>query len=119
MAVPTRSRHRLGDLGEAAKGLAVPSEALIEDHHALQLPPPFANQKRADFKWDPFPCLRIAPVEGSASAGFAFALNRPPRRLIDVAEDGCLEPVAQHPQEQPSRQVDRRLAPQVIAPLPT
>src|SRR5271157_4888294 len=118
MAVPTRPRHGLGDLGETAIGLAVPGETLTEDHHALQLPLPLANQERAGFQSDPFPRLRIAPVERSASAPFAFALKHVPRRLIDVAEGGCLEAVAQHPQEQPSRQMGRCLAAQVIAPLP-
>src|SRR5271154_276765 len=78
MAVPTRPRHGLGDLGETAIGLALPGEALIEDHHPLQLPPPFANQERADSECDPFRSLGVAPVERSASASLALALNHPP-----------------------------------------
>src|SRR5271156_5441066 len=79
MAVPTRPRHRLGDLGERAIGLAVPGEALFEDHHAREIPLPFANQERASFQSRPFPRLRIASLERSASAIVALALNDSPR----------------------------------------
>jgi hypothetical protein len=41
MAVPICPGHRLGDLGQAAEGLTVPSEALFQDHDPFEPAVPF------------------------------------------------------------------------------
>ena len=68
MAVPVRSGHRLGDLGQAAEGLAIPGEAFLEDHDPLELAIPLSHQQRAGLQADAVSGLRRAPVEGNGDA---------------------------------------------------
>ena len=52
MAVPVRSCHRLGDLGQAAEGLATPDETLLQDHDPLEPPLPFSHEQGAGLQTD-------------------------------------------------------------------
>ena len=53
MTVPVGSGHRLGDLRQAAKGLAIPRKAVLEDHDPLEL----AIHSRTNSA----PALRLTP----------------------------------------------------------
>src|SRR5271167_1236865 len=64
MAVPVGAGHGLGDLGQAAEGLAVPSEALFQDHDPLEPAVPFAHEQRAGLQTQALARLRRAAVEG-------------------------------------------------------
>src|SRR5580658_2229053 len=66
VAVPVGPGHRFGDLGQAAEGLAVPSEALFQDHDPLELALPFAHEQRAGLQAYALARLRLAAVERSA-----------------------------------------------------
>ncbi len=68
MAVPVGPRHRLGDLGQAAESLAIPGEALLQDHDPLEPALPFTNEQRASLQCDALPSLWGAPVEGDTGA---------------------------------------------------
>jgi hypothetical protein len=61
MTVPVGSGHRLGDLGQAAKGLAVPGEAVLEDHDPLELAVPLSRQQRPGLQADAVSSLRVCP----------------------------------------------------------
>src|SRR5208337_1392140 len=52
VAVPVCSGHRLGDLRQAAEGLAIPGEAFFEYHHALELSSPFPDEQSAGLEAD-------------------------------------------------------------------
>ena len=58
------------------------------------------------------------PIEKAYSKLKAFLRHGPSRHLVDVRAGGCLEPIGQHFQEKPARQVDQRFAAQMIALLP-
>ena len=86
MAVPVGPGHRLGDLRQAAKSLAIPGEALLQDHDPLELALPFTNEQRAGLQCDALPSLWGAPVEGDAGAIVLLGarcrrtlLSRPPK----------------------------------------
>src|SRR5260370_4156172 len=86
MTVPIRSGHRLGDLGQAAEGLAIPGEAFLEDHDPLELAIPFSRQQRAGRQADAVSSLRCAPVEGHGGASVLVGAKRPLNRLVETAE---------------------------------
>src|ERR1700733_13744877 len=67
-AGPGGSSYRLGDLGQAAEGLAIPSEALFQDHDPLEPALPFAHEQRAGLQTHALARLRRAAVERSADA---------------------------------------------------
>ena len=58
MAVPACAGHRLGDLRQAAVGLAVPGDALVEDHHTLEPAIPFAGEQSPGLQLGPIPRRR-------------------------------------------------------------
>ena len=117
MAVPVGPGHRFGDLGQAAEGLAVPGEALFQDHDPLELALPFTHEQRADLQTDPFSRLRRAPVERSADAILLPRAKDPSDRFVETAERVRLEPTGQHPYQKPAWKMGRRFAAQVGAPL--
>jgi hypothetical protein len=119
MAVPVRARHRFGDLRQAAKVLAVPGETFFQDHDALELALPLTHQQRAGPQGYPIGGLSIAPIEGSRVTPLPDGLisQQSPHRLTEISESGDLQAVTQQLQEQPSRQMRRRFAAEVIAPL--
>ena len=117
MAVPGGPGHRFGDLGQAAEGLAIPSEALFQDHDPLELALPFTHEQRADLQTDPFSRLRRAPVERSADAILFPRAKDPSDRFVETAEGVRLEPTGQHPYQKPAWKMGRRFATQVGAPL--
>ena len=90
-----RSGHRLGDLGQAAEGLAIPREALLEDHDPLELAIPFSHQQRADLQADAVSRLRRAPVEGHRGAAVLVGAKRPLNRLVETAERVGLQSIGQ------------------------
>jgi hypothetical protein len=96
MAVPGGSSYRLGDLGQAAEGLAIPSEALFQDHDPLEPALPFTHEQRADLQTDPFSRLRRAAVERSADGILFPRAKHPPDRSFETAERVGLEPIGQH-----------------------
>jgi len=100
MAVPFRTGHRLGDLRQAAIGLAVPDEALVQDDHPLELAVPFAGEQRPRSQLCPIPCCW-----GSRCGGLAVKrIGRPAlwstkdaqRFLVQAAERG-LDAIGQDP----------------------
>ena len=121
MAVPVRARHRLGDLREAAIGLAVPGETLVQDHHSFELAVPFAGEQRPGSKLGPFTGRRDPSGERSiARRSKRLALRLPDdaqRLLVEAAKRGGLDAIRQDPQEQPPRQMGGRGPAQVVAPL--
>ena len=50
MTVPVGPGHRFGDLRQAAEGLAVPSEALLQHHDPLEPALPFTHEQAPAFK---------------------------------------------------------------------
>src|SRR5271165_6435204 len=87
MAVPVGPRHRLGDLGQAAEGLAIPGEALLEDHDPLEPTLPFTDKQRARLQSDALSRLRGAPVKGNAAAFVLLGAKDPSDRFVEIAED--------------------------------
>jgi hypothetical protein len=96
MAVPVGPGYRLRDLGQAAEGLAIPSEALFQDHDPLELAFPFSHQQSADLQVDAVARLRRAAVERSADAILLPRAKNPSDRFVEIAERVGLEPVGQH-----------------------
>src|SRR5208337_4002207 len=121
MAIPVRARHRLGDLREAAIGLAVPGETFVQDHHSFELAVPFAGKQRPGSKLGPFTGRRDPSGERSiARRSKRLALRLPDdaqRLLVEAAKRGGLDAIRQDPQEQPPRQMGGRGPAQVVAPL--
>jgi hypothetical protein len=117
MAVPAGPGHRLGDLGQAAERLAIPGEALFQDHDPLELAVPFSHQQSADLQADAVARLRRAAVERSADAIVFSKAKDPSDRLVETAECVRLEPIGQPPHQQPAWKMGRRFAAQVGAPL--
>jgi hypothetical protein len=96
MAVPGGPGHRIGDLGQAAEGLAIPSEALFQDHDPLEPALPLAHEQRAGHQTQALARLGRAAVERSADAILLPRANDPSDRLVEIAERVGLEPVGQH-----------------------
>ena len=99
MAVPGGPGHRLGDLGQAAEGLAVPSEALLQHHDPLEPALPFTHEQSAGLQTHALPRLRRAAGERSADAILFPRPEDPSDRFVEVAELVGLEPIAQHPHQ--------------------
>src|SRR5271166_1515284 len=97
MAVPVGPRHRLGDLGKAAKSLAIPGEASLQDRDPLEPALPFTNEQRAGLQCDALPSLWGAPVEADAGAIVLLEAKVPPDRLVETAENVRLESIGEHP----------------------
>jgi hypothetical protein len=117
MTVPVGSGHRLGDLGEAAKGLAIPGEALFEDHDPLELAIPLAHQQSACLQANAVSGLGGPTVERSGAILFLARTKHPLDRLVETAEGVGLKPIGQHSHQQPVRQMSGRLAAQMGAPV--
>src|SRR5208337_639564 len=117
MAVPVGPRHRLGDLGQAAESLAIPGEALLQDHDPLEPALPFTDEQRAGLQCDALPSLWGAPVEGDAGAVVLLGAKVPPDRFVEIAESVGLESIGEHPHQEPAREMGRRFAAQMGAPL--
>ena len=107
MTVPVRSGHRLGDLGQAAEGLAVPGEAFLEDHDPLELAVPLSHQQRAGLQADAVSGLRRPPVEGNGGILILVGAKHPLNRLVETAEGVGLQSIGQHSHQQPAREMER------------
>src|SRR5208282_6195369 len=94
---------RLGDLGQAAEGPAIPGEALLEDHDPLKLALPLSNQQRPGLQADAFSRLRRAPVKRSDRVIVLLGAKDPLDRFVEAAERVRLEPIGQHPRSQRGR----------------
>ena len=105
MAVPVRSCHRLGDLGQAAEGLAIPDETLLQEHDPLEPPLPFSHEQRAGLQTHALSRLRRPPLERSGGVVVLLRAKNPLDRLVDPAKSVRLEPVGQHPHQQPAWEV--------------
>ena len=82
--VPVAAGDRPRDLGEAAVGLAVPDEALLQRHDAMETAIPFANQDGAWFD----PPLRLSCPRRTSSARLRAAAGLPTRRSRERPQDG-------------------------------
>src|SRR5271165_4382343 len=91
------SRHRLGDLGQAAESLAIPGEAFLQDHDPLEPALPFTNEQCPGLQCDALPSLWGAPVEGDAGAIVLLGSKVPPDRFVEIAESVRLESIGEHP----------------------
>ena len=94
------NRHRRGSSGmrwrcgpispcaasKAAESLAIPGEALLQDHDPLEPALPFTNEQRAGLQCDALPSLWGAPVEGDAGAIVLLGAKVPPDRFVEIAE---------------------------------
>jgi hypothetical protein len=88
MTVPTCASGGFRDLGKAAKGPAVPSEAVFEHHHLFQFALPLAHEQRARIEVSPFSRPRLALLERTVSEIDRVALrstNRTHSRLVEIA----------------------------------
>ena len=123
MAVPARAGHRLGDLRQAAIGLAVPGKTVLQHHHPLQRAVPFANQQRARFQIDAVLCRGLARREGAVNGFNAVATlgspKHPKRRFVEIAKRCSLQTLGENPRQQPARRMGRRRTAQMIPPLQT
>ena len=117
MTVPVRSGHRLGDLGQVAEGLAIPGEAVVQDHDPLELAIPLSHQQRAGLQAEAVSGLRRPTVEGSGALVLPIGAKHPLNRPVDTAEGFGLQAIGQHPYQQPALEMGRRLAAQMNAPL--
>jgi len=102
MAIPIGPGHRLGDLGQAAEGPAIPGEAFLQDHDPLEPAFPFSHQQSAYLQADAVARLRRAAVERSANAIVFPRAKDPSDRFVDIAERVGLQPVRQHFQQEPA-----------------
>src|SRR5271166_6226576 len=66
--------------------LAIPGEALLQDHDPLELALPFTNEQRAGLQCDALPSLWGATVEGDAGAVLLLGAKVPPDRFVEIAE---------------------------------
>src|SRR5271156_2201667 len=117
MAVPVGPGHRFGDLGQAAEGLAIPSEALFQDHDPLEPAVPFTHEQRAGPQTQALSRLRPAAVERSDDAILFPRAKDPSDRFVEIAEGVRLEPTGQDPYQKPAWKMGRGFAAQVGAPL--
>jgi len=78
------------------KGLAIPGEALLQDHDPLELAFPFSHQKSAGLQAHAVARLRRAAVERSADAILFPRAKDPSDRFVETAERVRLEPIGQH-----------------------
>ena len=104
MTVPVGSGHRLGDLGQAAEGLAIPGEAFLEDHDPLELALPLSHQQRPGLQANAVSGLRRPPVEGSGAILFLVRTKHPLNRLVETTEGVGLKSIGQHSHQQPARE---------------
>src|SRR5208282_473945 len=93
MAVPVRSRHRLSDLGQAAEGMAVPDETLLQDHDPLEPPLPFSHEQGAGLQTDALSRLRRPRVERRDGIIVLLGAKHPLDRFFETAESVRLEPI--------------------------
>ena len=84
MTVPIRSGHRLGDLGQAAEGLAIPGDAFLEDHDLLEIALPFAHEQRAGLQTQALARLGLAAIEWSADAILFPRAKDPSDRFVQI-----------------------------------
>src|SRR5271165_495800 len=82
VAIKSTAHRRLGDLGQAAESLAIPGEALLQDHDPLEPALPFTNEQRAGLQCDALPSLWGATVEGDAGAIVLLGAKVPPDRFV-------------------------------------
>jgi hypothetical protein len=92
MTAPVGSGHRLGDLGEAAEGLATPGEAVLEDHDPLELAIPLSPSRA------PPSCRRRLgserpPVERNAALVLPAGPKHPLNRFVETAEGVSLQTI--------------------------
>jgi hypothetical protein len=99
MAVPVGSGHRLGDLGQTAEGLAVPGEALLEDHDPLEPAIPFSHEEATGLQADAVPCLGRATLETSGRVASLRGSKDPSDRFVETAGGVRLESIGQHPHQ--------------------
>src|ERR1700677_3658941 len=102
MAVPIRPGHRLGGLGQAAEGLAIPNEALFQDHDPLEPAVPFAHEQRAGLQTQALARPRSATVERSAGTILFPRTKDSSDRFVEIAERVALEPVGQYFDQEPA-----------------
>src|SRR3984957_8844372 len=77
MPVRTCASYGLCDLGQAAKGLAVPGEALVQHHHPFQFAFPLADEQRAWIEARPVPRPRLARLERCLDQGGEARVSLP------------------------------------------
>src|SRR5271166_3853068 len=97
--------------------MAIPGEALLQDHDPLELALPFTNEQRAGLQCDALPSLWGATVEGDAGAVLLLGAKVPPDRFVEIAESVRQESIGEHPHQEPAREMGRRFAAQMGAPL--
>jgi len=90
MTVPVRSGHRLGDLGQAAIGQAVPGKALLEDHDPFEFAFPLTDKERAGLEVNAVSALRRPSVEGGGRILIPIGAEHPLNRPVETAEGAGL-----------------------------
>src|SRR5271165_5532806 len=96
-AVPSVTRSVEFSLPKPEEAMAVPGEALLQDHDPLEPALPFTNEQRTGLQCDALPSLRGAPVEGDAGAIVLLGAKVPPDRFVETAESVRLESIGEHP----------------------
>ena len=115
--VPAGDRPR--DLGEAAVGLAVPGEAFLQRHDAVETAIPFANQDGAGFdpsQSRPWPALP-ARLSAAARPPSAEALERPTDGVGEIAESIRLQAIGENARQERLRQMDGSAPAKDVSPL--
>jgi hypothetical protein len=86
MTVPVGSGDRFGDLGETAKGPAIPGEAFLKDHDPLELAIPLAHQQRAGLQADAVSGLRRSSIEANGGVLILIGAKDPLDQLVETTE---------------------------------
>jgi hypothetical protein len=119
MTVPVGSGHRPGDMGQAAEGLAIPGEAVLEDQDPLELAPPLSREQRPGLEADSVSGLRRPSVEGSGDVLLLTGAKHPLDRFVETTEGIGLQAIGEHSHQQPALKMGGRFAAQMGAPLAT
>ena len=116
---PDVACHRPGDLRQAAIGLAIPGEALIEDHHTLEPAIPLTGEQSPAFSSVPSRVIAIHASKGCKSDQVQHAdpsVGQDAQRLfVEPAEQRGLDAIGKDLHEQPTRQMGGRGPAQVVA----
>ena len=99
------------------QGLAIPGEAFLEDHDPLELALPFSYQQSAAFHANAVSGLGGPTVERSGAILFLVRTKHPLDRPVETAEGVRLQAIGEYSHQQPAREMERRFAAQMGAPL--
>ena len=103
----------------ALTGLRKRGYAVVRERVGASLEPPlpFSHEQGAGLQTDALSRLRRAPAERSGGIIVLLGAKNPLDRFVETAKSVRLEPIGQHPHQQPAGEMDGRLAAQMSAPM--